>query len=70
MFEQYPQSMKKGVPGEFALNHLVGSLAEAVRWWIGEKMAMSPEEVADNYLKLIGYNLRPETHGEKQGLKQ
>ena len=58
MFEQYPKSIKKDVPREFALNHLVGSFAEAVKWWIGEKMAMSPEEVADNYLKLIGYDIR------------
>ena len=55
MFEQYPESFKKDVPKEFALNHLVGSLAEAVKWWIAEKMKMPPEEVAEYYLKLIGY---------------
>ena len=43
------------VPKEFALNHLVGSLAEAVKWWIGGKMEMPPEELADFYLKLISY---------------
>ena len=56
MFEQYPQSIKKDVPREFAVNHFVGSLAEAVRWWIGSRMQMPPEELADHYLKLIGYN--------------
>jgi len=55
MFEQYPKSIKEDVPREFALNYLVGSLAEAVRWWIGTRMQMAPEELADNYLKLIGY---------------
>ena len=30
MFEQYPRSIKKDVPMEFALNHLVGSFAEQV----------------------------------------
>ena len=55
MFEQYPESFKKDVPKEFALNHLVGSLAEAVKWWIAEKMRMPPEEVAEYYLRLIGY---------------
>ena len=50
MFEQYPECIKKDVPREFALHHLVGSLAEAMKWWIGEKK-MPPEEVADNYLK-------------------
>ena len=33
----------------------VGSLGEAVKWWIETKMQMPPEDVAENYLKLIGY---------------
>lgn len=56
MFEQYPESLKKNVPQEFALNHLVGSFAEAVKWWITTRMKMPAEEMADYYLKLIGYN--------------
>ena len=56
MFEQYPDSIRQDVPKEFALNYLTGSLAEAVRWWIGSKMEMPPEKLADNYLKLIGYS--------------
>ena len=56
MFEQYPDSFAQDVPKDFALNHLVGSLAEAVKWWIGSKMEMPPEELAKNYLKLIGYS--------------
>ena len=42
------------VPREFALNHLSGSLAGAVQWWIGTGMKMTPEELAENYMKLIG----------------
>lgn len=42
--------------GEKHGQHLVGSLGEAVKWWIGTKMEMPPEDVADNYLKLTGYN--------------
>ncbi len=57
MFQQYPKSLKQGVPEEFALNHLVGSFAEAVRWWICTRMQMPPEELTDYYLILIGYNL-------------
>ena len=56
MFEQYPESIRQDVPREFAVNHLVGSFAEAVKWWIGQKMKMPPEEVADCYLKLTGYS--------------
>ena len=56
MFEQYPKSIRKDVPREFALNHLVGSFAEAVKWWIRTKMEMPPEELSDCYLKMTGYN--------------
>lgn len=56
MFEQYPKSLKQGVPPEFAMNHLIGSLAEAVKWWTANQMKMPPEEMARYYLKLIGYN--------------
>ena len=56
MFGQYPECIRQDVPREFALNHLVGSLAEAVKWWIGTKMEMPPEEAAEDYLKLIGYD--------------
>ena len=57
MFEQYPGCIRQDVPKEFAMNHLVGSLADDVRWWIGNKMEMPPEELADCYLKLIGYSV-------------
>lgn len=56
MFEQYPASIREDVPRKFAINHLVGSLAEAVKWWIGSRMELPPEELADYYLKMIGYN--------------
>ncbi len=53
MFEQYPKSIRPDVPRDLALNHLVGSLVETVKWWIGNKMEMPPEELADCYMKLI-----------------
>ena len=56
MFEQYPESLRQDVPKEFALNHLVGSFAETVKWWIGTRMKMPPEDVAEYFLKLTGYN--------------
>jgi len=55
MFDQYPDCIRKDVPREFALNHLVGSFAEAVKWWIKTGMKTSPEKLAQDYLKLIGY---------------
>ena len=56
MFKQYPESIRHDVPRDMAMNHLVGSFAEAVKWWIGSKMELPPKELADCYLKLIGYN--------------
>ena len=56
MFEQYPECIRQDVPKALVLNHLVGSFAEAVKWWIGNKMAMAPEELAACYLRLTGYS--------------
>lgn len=56
MFEQYPECVKEDVPRDFAMNHLVGSFAEAVKWWIDTRMESKPEAIADAYLKMIGYN--------------
>lgn len=56
MFRQYPDCIKQDVPEEFAMHHLVGSFAEAVKWWIKTRMDMAPEELADAYLRLIGYD--------------
>ena len=56
MFGQYPESIRKDVPRDFAMNHLVGSFAEAVKWWTGQKMQMPPEKMAEYYLKLTGYS--------------
>ena len=53
MFEQYPRSIRNDVPRDLALNHLVGSFVEAVKWWIETRMKMPPEELAACYLKLI-----------------
>ena len=35
------------------LFYLTGSFVETVKWWIGNRMEMPPEELADCYLKLI-----------------
>lgn len=53
MFEQYSQIIRQDVPQELALNHLTGSFVETVKWWIGNRMEMPSEELADCYLKLI-----------------
>lgn len=53
MFEKYLVEMNVAAPADFVLNHLVGSFAEAVRWWITGKMKYEPEEIAGYYLSVL-----------------
>ncbi len=50
MFEQYITYFHIPVPREFLLDHLVGSFAETVQWWMREKMQTPPETVARYFL--------------------
>lgn len=53
MFAKYLTEIKANAPEEFVLNHLAGSFAEAVKWWIKNKMQYSPEEMAAYYMAMI-----------------
>lgn len=53
MFAKYLNEVKTDAPEEFVLNHLVGSFAEAVKWWIKNKMQYTPEEIAAYYMAVI-----------------
>ncbi len=57
LFETYIDTFKINVPKDFLLNHLTGSFAETVRWWMREDMKTSPEEIAKYFMKMT------ETHG-------
>lgn len=41
------------VPQDYLINHLVGSFAETVKWWITGNEKYSPEEVAGFYMAVI-----------------
>lgn len=56
MFEQYTYSFKTDVPKNFLLNHLVGSFAETVMWWLQEDMQTSPETTAKYFMELTRIN--------------
>lgn len=53
MFSKYLNQIKANAPDEFLLNHLVGSFAEAVKWWIKNKMEQTPEELTEYFLSVI-----------------
>ena len=53
LFSLYLDDFSPQVPKDFLLNHLVGSFAEAVRWWAGGGMAQAPEAVAEYYMRII-----------------
>ena len=50
LFARYKDEFSTAVPADYLLNHLAGSFAETVRWWIAEDAAHTPEEVAGFYL--------------------
>ena len=53
LFLKYTDEFTQEVPKEFLINHLTGSFAEAVIWWIHNGMKCTPEEVAIYYIDLI-----------------
>jgi len=52
MFSKHLDEIPFHAPADFVLNHLVGSFAEAVHWWIAQKMDISPKEVIRYYLEV------------------
>lgn len=53
LFERYMADFCVIVPDGYLLNHLVGSFAETVKWWITGTKAYTPEEVAGFYMAVI-----------------
>lgn len=56
MFEMHIKDFGADVPKDFLLNHLVGSFAEAVKWWMLEGMVTPSETVAKNFLSVTKPN--------------
>lgn len=52
MFEMHIDYFKADVPKDFLLNHLTGSFAETVMWWMREGMKTSPENTAKYFMKM------------------
>lgn len=52
VFEAHINIFKTDVPKDFLLNHLTGSFAETVMWWISEGMKTPPENTAKYFMKI------------------
>ena len=53
MFKTYVDETDLSVPRDFLLNHLSGSFAEAVKWWVKNKMETPPEKVTEYFIKTV-----------------
>ena len=53
MFVLYLDEFRSDVPRDFLLNHLVGSFAEAVKWWIAQETPPEPETVAGYFMAAL-----------------
>ncbi len=52
VFEQHIYTFHADVPKDFLLNHLSGSFAETVRWWLKEGLKTSPEVAARYFMQM------------------
>lgn len=50
------EQLRGDVPADFALNHLIGSFAETVSWWMRENLTTEPETVATYFMSLTNNN--------------
>ena len=54
LFGRYKSEFSPEIPEDFLLNHLAGSFAEAVKWWLTEDTKHTPEQVVSYYMAMIG----------------
>lgn len=53
LFTMHLSELKKDVPEDFLLHHLTKSFCAAIMWCVKNKMDISPEEIAEYFIKLI-----------------
>ena len=54
LFVRYIDDFPSEIPRAFLLRHLSASFAETIKWWMEEDTKHSPEEVAFNYMAMVG----------------
>ena len=53
LFGRYMADFQAKVSADYLLNHLTGSFADTVKWWITRKQEYTPEEIAGFYMAVI-----------------
>ena len=51
LLERYDEK-STGIPKDYLVNYLIGTLMETIRWWAKNNMKQSPQEIADYYAKI------------------
>ena len=57
MFSDYLDEIETNAPVDFVLNHLVGSFAETVMWWIRNRMKYTPEDTAKYFIEINRFDI-------------
>ena len=52
LFKMYISDFHVNVPENFLLNHLVGSFADTIKWWVKEKMNTPPDKTAGYFMQI------------------
>lgn len=52
LFKMYLSDFHAQVPEDYLLNHLVGSFADTIKWWVGRNMEISPEQTAKYFMEM------------------
>lgn len=53
LFQCYIDAFTFDVPEEFMLHHLVGSCAEAIKWWSASNMEQDPYQIARYFISVV-----------------
>ena len=53
LFQMHLDEFTVSVPEDFLLNHLVGSFAEVICWWVKKDMSISSDKVAGYFMSVI-----------------
>lgn len=57
VFSEYLGEVETDTPVDFVLNHLVGSFAETVMWWVENRMKYTPRDTAKYFIEINRFNI-------------